>query len=79
MQIWKKRGGAEKQYGGMGESIQYKFETNYVSFLKWKHIAVVWIHGQSLCVGNLTQAAAVWKVGDSRSLMYGLLLLPNVG
>lgn len=30
----KREEGAEKQYGGMGESIQYKFETNYVSFLK---------------------------------------------
>lgn len=59
----KREEGAEKQYGGMGESIQYKFETNYVSFLKWKFIAVVCIHGQSLCVGNLIQAAPVWKVG----------------
>lgn len=59
----KREEGAEKQYGGMGESIQYKFETNYVSFLKWKFTAVVWISGQSLCVGNLIQAAAVWKVG----------------
>lgn len=41
----KREEGAEKQHGGMGESIQYKFETNYVSFLKWTFTAVVCIRG----------------------------------